>query len=210
MSVKKRVENVIDALSEMSMFNMVVFADAATVLEQAMVVANGENKKNAKMFLRPFNTEGNWGLTHAMGGPVYIFTNSDLMKFQGAFEAIYFELGDGSDDAASLAIRDLILKYVEVEAGPDRFSLAQNYPNPFNPTTYIQYNLPTECHVTLTIHNILGQTVATLLDETQDAGYRRVVWNGKSGVGESLPSGIYFYRLTAGSFSSVKKMMMLR
>jgi PKD repeat protein len=154
--------------------------------------------------------EANWGLIHAMGGPVHIFTNSDLIKFQGAFEAIYFELGDGSDDAASLAIRDLIRKYVEVESGPDRFSLAQNYPNPFNPTTYIQFNLPTESHVTLTIHNILGQTVATLLDEAQDAGYRQVVWHGKSDAGESLPSGIYFYRLTAGSFTSVKKMMMLR
>ena len=154
--------------------------------------------------------ESNWGLTHSMGGPVYIFTNSDLIKYQGAFEAIYFELGHGSNNAASAAIRDLIGKYVEVEAGPDQFSLAQNYPNPFNPTTYIQFNLPTECHVTLTVHNILGQTVATLLDGTQDAGYGRVAWNGKSGAGETLPSGIYFYRLTAGSFTSVRKMMMLR
>jgi len=63
MRVKQRVEDVIDALSEMSMFTLVVFADAASGFESKMVVANGENKKNAKLFLRPFNTEGHWGLT---------------------------------------------------------------------------------------------------------------------------------------------------
>ena len=61
--VKHRVEKVIDALSEMSMFNLIVFADAANTFESKMVVANGANKKNAKLYLRPYNTEGNWGLT---------------------------------------------------------------------------------------------------------------------------------------------------
>jgi hypothetical protein len=154
--------------------------------------------------------ERNWGLTHGTGGPLFVSADYDLRKYKGAFEAICFELGDSPDDAFSVAIRDLISKYVEIEARPDRFTLSQNYPNPFNPTTFIQYNLPVSCHVTLTIHNILGQTVATLLDEFQDPGYRRVVWNGVSDAGESLPSGIYFYRLTAGGFTQVKKMMMLR
>jgi hypothetical protein len=61
--VKQRVEKVIDALSEMSMFNLIVFADAANTFESKMVVASGANKKNAKLYLRPYNTEGNWGLT---------------------------------------------------------------------------------------------------------------------------------------------------
>ena len=63
MRVKSRVEDVVDAISEMSMFNLIVFADSASAVKPEMVVANGDNKNKAKLFLRPFNTEGNWGLT---------------------------------------------------------------------------------------------------------------------------------------------------
>jgi hypothetical protein len=154
--------------------------------------------------------EWNWGLAHDLGGPLFIFADSHLEKYQGAFDAIWFELGDSIGSEISHSIRDLITRYVKVEAHSGRFSLSQNYPNPFNPTTYIQYNLPVNCHVTLTIHNILGQTVSTILDSPQDAGFKRVRWDGNSDTGERLPSGIYFYRLTTGTFSQVKKMMMLR
>jgi hypothetical protein len=61
--VKRRVEEVVDALSELSMFNLIVFADAATALHPQLVIANAENRNQAKLFVRPFNTEGNWGLT---------------------------------------------------------------------------------------------------------------------------------------------------
>ncbi len=166
---------------------------------------NGDGEVN-ELDLRVI--EWNWGMEHGTTEPLFIFADSHLEKFKGAFEAIWFELGDSSD--ISLRIRDLIGKYVRIEAQADRFSLSQNYPNPFNPTTYIQYNLPEGCYITLTVHNILGQTVATLLDGAQEAGFKRVRWDGCSDAGEKLPSGIYFYRLTAGSFSQVKKMMMLR
>jgi hypothetical protein len=84
------------------------------------------------------------------------------------------------------------------------FALDQNYPNPFNPSTTIRYGLPHSSHVTLTIYNTLGQQVAQLVNEQQQAGYHDAVFRG-----DGLASGVYFYRFEAGSFVSVKKLLML-
>jgi hypothetical protein len=98
----------------------------------------------------------------------------------------------------------------ESDSRPKRFSLSQNYPNPFNPRTNIRFGLPQDAHVTLTIYNVLGQKVATLVDEPQSAGFKAVWWNGKDAEGDEASSGVYFYRLTAGEFSEVKKMLLVK
>lgn len=88
---------------------------------------------------------------------------------------------------------------------PATFSLSQNYPNPFNPSTRIKYGLPSEAKVELYVYNLLGQRVAVLMDERQNAGYHEVVFESRA-----LPSGVYFYRLHAGSFVQMKKMLIVR
>ncbi|MBI3193020.1 MAG: VCBS repeat-containing protein, partial [Ignavibacteriae bacterium] len=95
---------------------------------------------------------------------------------------------------------------------PERFELSQNYPNPFNPSTVIRYSLPVNSRVTLKMYDMLGREVASLVNEMQDAGFKMLEWN----VG-SLPSGIYFYRLTATGvednsrkFVEVNKMILLK
>ncbi len=88
---------------------------------------------------------------------------------------------------------------------PDNFNLTQNYPNPFNPTTTIAFSLPIANLVTLKVYNILGQEVATLVNEEMKAGNYTVNFNATQ-----LASGVYFYKLTAGSFTSVKKMTLMR
>lgn len=88
---------------------------------------------------------------------------------------------------------------------PDKFMLAQNYPNPFNALTTIPYDLPENCHIELTIYNLLGQKVATVLEGKQTAGHKTVRWDASS-----FASGIYFYKLKAGDFVYARKMILLK
>ena len=96
------------------------------------------------------------------------------------------------------------------DAVPGSFSLSQNYPNPFNPTTSISFNLPTSGHVELTVFNILGQQVATLVNGSLTAGQHEVTWNGADESGDAVGSGIYFYRLTASDVAETKKMILMK
>ena len=88
---------------------------------------------------------------------------------------------------------------------PDQFGLHQNYPNPFNPTTVIAYELPKEGSVSLKVFDVLGREIRTLEMGRQTAGLHSVNFNA-----EELPSGVYFYRLQAGSFGETKKMVILK
>ncbi|TAK61640.1 MAG: T9SS type A sorting domain-containing protein [Bacteroidetes bacterium] len=88
---------------------------------------------------------------------------------------------------------------------PTEFALQQAFPNPFNPLTIINYQLPIDNFVTLKVYNTLGQEVAMLVDEMQDAGYKSITFNA-----HELPSGIYYYRLQAGTFSDMKKVLLIK
>lgn len=96
------------------------------------------------------------------------------------------------------------------ESAPEHFALNQNYPNPFNPECEISYALPTDCHVTLTIYNVLGQRVKVLVDEYQNSGNKTVSWDSKDDQGQEVTSGIYFYRIKAGDFVQSKKMVLMK
>ncbi len=93
---------------------------------------------------------------------------------------------------------------------PRVYSLSQNYPNPFNPTTMIKYSLPEAQHVTLEIYNSLGEKIRTLVNNAQDVGNHTIQWDGLNSLGRSAASGMYLYKMTAGKFTSVKKMLLIR
>jgi hypothetical protein len=93
---------------------------------------------------------------------------------------------------------------------PAEFELQQNYPNPFNPQTSIQYSLPKTCEVQLTIHNVHGQIIRTLVNQTMEAGAHEAVWDGSNQYGEKAASGVYFYQIEAGSFKAMRKMILLQ
>jgi len=90
------------------------------------------------------------------------------------------------------------------------FMLAQNYPNPFNPSTTISYSLPKTDHVRLSIYNLRGEKITTLLNGQTSAGHYKVTWDGKDTAGNRVSSGIYLYRLEAGSFVQTRKMLFVQ
>ncbi|MFA5831869.1 MAG: SBBP repeat-containing protein [Bacteroidota bacterium] len=106
-----------------------------------------------------------------------------------------------------------ILKYTQTPTSvkivssviPSKFTLQQNYPNPFNPSTVISYQLPVNSKVTLEIYDVLGREVATLVNEEQSAGWKEVRWNASK-----VSSGIYFYKIQAGNYVEVKKMLVVK
>jgi hypothetical protein len=92
----------------------------------------------------------------------------------------------------------------------NKFELAQNYPNPFNPSTTINYTIPKNTNVAISIYNAIGQKVVTLVNKKQAAGSYSVNWNGKDSFNKTLSSGIYFYQLNAGDFIQARKMILLK
>jgi len=92
---------------------------------------------------------------------------------------------------------------------PDCFQLFHNYPNPFNPSTEIKFALPEAGNVELRIFNQLGQQVAVLVNGFQQAGVHSVFWNGCDELGNTVASGVYFYKIRAGSFEQTRKMILL-
>ena len=93
---------------------------------------------------------------------------------------------------------------------PRDFALEQNYPNPFNARTEIRYAVPYDSDVKLEVFNVLGQKVATLVDGRQTAGYKTFVWDGRTGTGEEVSSGMYLYRLQTAEKTFVNKMLLLK
>ena len=121
-------------------------------------------------------------------------------------------VGVTDDDSSSIQIDELW--YNERPAGlgisdeapiASRFELGQNYPNPFNPTTHIRFNIPETANAKLTVFNVMGEEVATLVNGVMQAGGHTVSWNAAS-----MPTGVYFYQLESGNFSQTKKLLLVK
>ena len=93
---------------------------------------------------------------------------------------------------------------------PKEYALYQNFPNPFNPITVIEYDIPKDSHVHLALYDMLVRKVKTLTYSYQELGYKSIQWDGTDENGISLGSGMYFYSLNAESYSTVKKMVLLK
>jgi flagellar hook assembly protein FlgD len=93
---------------------------------------------------------------------------------------------------------------------PDQFKIHQNYPNPFNPVTTIRYDLPENSMVNITIYDMLGKQVTTLINKNQDAGYKSITWDATNDYGKPVSAGIYLYQIHAGEYISTKKIVLLK
>ncbi|MGH7454082.1 MAG: T9SS type A sorting domain-containing protein, partial [bacterium] len=111
----------------------------------------------------------------------------------------------GGPFSAQRKFRIVITSVQAREEGPSEFRLSQNYPNPFNPVTGVQFSVVSNQWVSLKVYDVLGNEVATLVNEKKPAGFYRVSFDAKG-----LVSGVYFYRLQAGNFAATRKLLLVR
>ena len=145
----------------------------------------------------------------ATGDSVYTELNLNGFDFSSGSNEIVINAASGGvqvDKVDFFVIGDLTPVSNEDEIDlVNSFSLSQNYPNPFNPTTNINFNLPVSANVSLKVYNLLGQEVQSLLNEARSAGSYTVKFDARN-----LASGVYFYRLEAGSFVTQRKMTLIK
>jgi len=116
-----------------------------------------------------------------------------------------------ADMGNSITIFEFVTGIDDELAGiPAEFALHQNYPNPFNPTTTIKYDLKQNTDVLIIVYDMLGREVRTVINETQNAGYKNVVWDGTNNSGKQVSTGVYFYKIVAGDFVKTMKMILMK
>ena len=125
---------------------------------------------------------------------------SDSMDYTAAF----FNSVDDCIEACFPASND------EVNQFPHAFNLYNNYPNPFNSATTLRYDLPEDALVNITIYDIMGRIVRTLINSQQNAGFKSIQWNATNNVGTSLSAGLYLYKIQADNFAQTRKMVLLK
>ena len=139
-----------------------------------------------------------------------VFTPIESITYTGNLIIIS---NDSGIDTLVLPVSGVGIASVGIELTvqlPHILELYPNYPNPFNPVTTLRYDIPENSHVTITIYDMLGRQVKTLINQTQDAGYRSVIWDATNDYGKPVSAGIYLYQIQAGEYISTKKMVLLK
>ena len=148
-------------------------------------------------------------------GTIDVFTTYDFIDFDPPLsDVVYYYLRQIDLDGSSTRSQVIQVFFgstdIDLELVPTVTALGQNFPNPFNPETTISFDLAEQAQVALTVYDATGQTVRTLAGEYLPAGHYRRIWDGLNQNGEAVGSGVYFYELNAGDFSSMKKMTLVR
>ena len=131
---------------------------------------------------------------------------TSLLNYNGTEEFI-FTVTDLNGVSLNDTIMVTVLPLIEI---PVKYAFHQNYPNPFNPVTTVRYDIPENSHVNITIYDMLGRQVKTLIYQTQDSGYRSVIWDATNDYGKPVSAGIYLYQIQAGEYMQTKKMVLLK
>jgi hypothetical protein len=135
----------------------------------------------------------------------------------GTAAPTFLIIGLTDDDSSAVHIDEVW--YNETPAGMDiyddapiasSYELGQNYPNPFNPITTLRYDLPETGLVNITIYDILGRQIKTLINQNQDAGFKSVIWDATNDYGKPVSAGVYLYQIRAGNFVQSRKMVLLK
>ncbi len=137
------------------------------------------------------------------------FTHTFTSRDSG-FAKVVVSVSDLAGQSVTQSWTPLVTGIQMLEGLPTKFALSQNYPNPFNPTTNISFDVSKPSNVVIVVYDILGQQVRTLVDQNMMPGRYNETWDGTNNLGQQVTSGIYFYRMQAGNFVQMKKMMFLK
>jgi len=148
--------------------------------------------------------------------PAMVFTTTDSFYVDqelsdvGAYEYWVTAVDISGLESEASGIVSAVLSSEDELGMPTEFALKQNYPNPFNPSTQIQYALPSESRVVISIYDLTGRKVRTLVNEVQSAGHRSVMWNATNEIGRQVSAGMYIYSIQAGDFIQNRKMVLMK
>jgi hypothetical protein len=179
--------------AEVNLGTNVVFNNLKTNLPDGWQIASKVENGVLKLAMAGINplTEGGLGVIE-----LSLKNKTSVVSVQGSITM---------NDALTATMQPVQLREI-----PKSFNLSQNYPNPFNPTTNINYSIPQDAMVKLTVFNSLGQVVKTIVNAEQKAGYYTIRWDGSNESGSKVASGMYIYRITAGSFTHSIKMNLIK
>ena len=145
----------------------------------------------------------------------YTFTPDGVAL--GTAAPTFFIIGLTDDDSSAVLINEVWYNETPTGMGisddapiASSYELSQNYPNPFNPTTHIRFNIPETGLVNITIYDMLGRQIKSLINQTLDAGYISIIWDATNDYGKPVSAGIYLYQIQAGEYISTKKMVLLK
>ena len=139
-----------------------------------------------------------------------LFCDPDSGDYTLAENSPCIGTGENGANMGALGVGCDVILSTDTDAIPLQYALHQNYPNPFNPITTLRYDLPENSYVNVTVYDMLGRKVKTLVNTTQDAGFKSVIWNATNDYGKPVSAGVYFYQIQAGEFVQTKKMVLLK
>jgi|GEM_PF-3451243 len=193
----------------------------ATGKSDEIDITNPFGSANKQLFITKFTATGDTVWTKRFG--INEFNKNDegysvVETADGGYLAIGFTCLNQSSVVTNY--KDIYLVKVNSEgvtainpktvSTPAVYSLSQNFPNPFNPSTTIRYALPERSTVRLTIYNMLGKEVRTLVNTVEDAGYKSIIWDGLDQHGRLISTGVYIYKIQAGNFTQTRKMVFMK
>tara|TARA_A100000164_G_scaffold164305_1_gene145765 strand:- start:214 stop:675 length:462 start_codon:yes stop_codon:yes gene_type:complete len=143
------------------------------------------------------------------------YDNNGILSGRSYFSSDGINYSNNISNYGDINIRSKIsyeieLETVDVHDLPSDFGLKSAYPNPFNPVTSLRYDLPNAGLVNITIYDMMGRAVKTLVNSSQTAGYKSVQWNSTNDRNEPVSAGLYLYTIQAGEFRRTKKMVLLK
>lgn len=184
-------------------FKLAYDSSALELVKESINGLNGLTIQNDK--------DGVVDIANMFNGEQFNGTVTLGFKSNGTNSSYVFELTNAlvSDKEAGIS-QVTKLSSITAKATPQVYSLSKNYPNPFNPTTTIEYAIPSSGKVELVVYNMAGQKVRTMVNETKEAGFFKTVWDGRNDRGETVASGLYFYKLVSGKFNKIEKMTLVK